>query len=359
MTLAAADEAKYIQRGIPVSNGKLAMWLFLVTEIMFFTGLIGTYIVLRMSTPADAWPKPHDVHLSELLGAINTFVLIFSSFTVVMAHSAIVRGDRKKCIMYIGITFAMGWVFLGIKAYEYTAKFQHGIMPGRMGDNLIDPAFRNLADSDAKDGKIDLDRPEYAHLAKEPYLTYVSQAGRHPFDPNAAKAYKDHVKAKLLEAIGPLTEQLKAAEEAATKEKKTFSAEQRRAIVDKASEKERDAYTLVARINGEDPVRFNRAISPLEVGVETNELNHKYPDLELPPYIPYGNLWSSSYFAMTGFHAVHVFGGIVMFGIILISGLMGGLQPNAWNKSMLELTGLYWHFVDVVWIFLFPLLYLV
>jgi cytochrome c oxidase subunit 3 len=351
MSVSAADEAKYIQRGIPVSNGKLAMWL---------------------------------LHLSELLGAINTFVLIFSSFTVVMAHSAIMRGDRKKCIMYIGITFVMGWVFLGIKAYEYTAKFQHGIMPGRMGDNLTDPALLTLID--AHDGKLDLDSPEYKHFGdfNGPYNQYVSEAGRQPYDPNAAKMYKDRIKAKLLESLTSLTDQLKAAEEAAGKEKKPFSAAERKAIVDKASEKDRDAYTLVARINGEDPWtryvlvgkqaptytlveglkgdeqgKYNRAISPLEVGVEANELNHKYPDLELPPYIRYGNLWSSSYFAMTGFHAVHVFGGIIMFGIILVHGLMGGLQPNAWNKSMLELTGLYWHFVDVVWIFLFPLLYLV
>jgi len=81
--------------------------------------------------------------------------------------------------------------------------------------------------------------------------------------------------------------------------------------------------------------------------------------LHLPPYIAYGNLWASCYFAMTGFHAVHVFGGIVVFGVILLKGLRGKLQPNPWNTSMMELTGLYWHFVDVVWIFLFPLLYLV
>jgi cytochrome c oxidase subunit 3 len=359
MTTAVADEQKYIQRGIPVSNGKLAMWLFLVTEIMFFTGLIGTYVVLRMSTPADAWPKPHEVHLNELLGAINTFVLIFSSFTVVMAHSAIVRGDRKKCIRYIAVTFVMGWVFLGIKAYEYTAKFQHGIMPGRMGDNLIDPAFRSLTDRNGD--KIDLDLPQYKHLGDPngPYFKYVSQAGLHPYDPNAARMYKEKIKGRLMEISRPLMDQIKAAEEAATKEKKTFTPEERKAIVEKASEKDRELFTLLARINGEDPGRYNRAISPLEVGVDVNELNHKYPDLELPPFIMYGNLWSSSYFAMTGFHAVHVLGGIVMFGIILLSGLMGGLQPNAWNKSMLELTGLYWHFVDVVWIFLFPLLYLV
>src|SRR5215813_10660653 len=91
----AVEEKPVIHMGLPISNGKLAMWLFLVTEIMFFTGLIGTYIILRKSTPAGAWPEPSQVHLSEALGAINTFVLIFSSFTVVMAHSAISRGDSK------------------------------------------------------------------------------------------------------------------------------------------------------------------------------------------------------------------------------------------------------------------------
>src|SRR5579871_830240 len=218
MSLSAADEAKYLQRGIPVSNGKLAMWLFLVTEIMFFTGLIGTYIVLRMSSPADSWPKPTQVHLNELLGAINTFVLIFSSFTVVMAHSAIVRGDRKRCIQFIGITFVMGWVFLGIKAYEYNAKFQHGIMPGRMGDNLTDPALLTLIEE--HNGKIDLATAEYQHLDDPdgPYRQYVTKAGTQPYDPNAAKMYKDKVKARLVEAITPLTDQLKVAEEAAAKE---------------------------------------------------------------------------------------------------------------------------------------------
>ena len=60
---------------------------------------------------------------------------------------------------------------------------------------------------------------------------------------------------------------------------------------------------------------------------------------------------------MTGFHALHVFGGIVIFAIISLIGLIGKLGPQP--CGMLEFTGLYWHFVDIVWIFLFPLLYLV
>src|ERR1700727_1539211 len=86
--------------GLPVPNGKLAMWLFLVTEIMFFTGLIGTYIVLRNGS--HIWPTPHEVHLVELYGAINTFVLICSSLTVVLAHAAITKGDTTTTLYYIG-----------------------------------------------------------------------------------------------------------------------------------------------------------------------------------------------------------------------------------------------------------------
>lgn len=68
-------------------------------------------------------------------------------------------------------------------------------------------------------------------------------------------------------------------------------------------------------------------------------------------------MWASCYFAMTGFHALHVLGGLVIFVIILLMALVGkfGVQ----HTLMLELVGLYWHFVDIVWIFLFPLLYLV
>jgi cytochrome c oxidase subunit 3 len=89
------------------------------------------------------------------------------------------------------------------------------------------------------------------------------------------------------------------------------------------------------------------------------ELLEKYHDLDLPlsPVIANGNLWASCYFAMTGFHALHVFGGLVVFAIILLLGVFGRLGIQ--HTSMLELTGLYWHFVDIVWIFLFPLLYLV
>ncbi|MDB4794349.1 hypothetical protein OAG51_02900, partial [Pirellulaceae bacterium] len=87
------------QPGLPIPNGKLCVWLFLSTEIMFFSALIGSYIVLRFGAPSGSWPTPHDVHLVEWIGAINTFVLICSSFTIVLSIEAAKQnksGTAKK-----------------------------------------------------------------------------------------------------------------------------------------------------------------------------------------------------------------------------------------------------------------------
>jgi cytochrome c oxidase subunit 3 len=83
----------------------------------------------------------------------------------------------------------------------------------------------------------------------------------------------------------------------------------------------------------------------------------KNEHIHLTPASPFGNLWASCYFAMTGFHALHVLGGLVIFVIILVLGARGRFGTQ--HTLMLELTGLYWHFVDIVWIYLFPLLYLI
>ena len=73
----------------------------------------------------------------------------------------------------------------------------------------------------------------------------------------------------------------------------------------------------------------------------------------LPMKIPSGNMWASTYFLMTGFHAIHVLVGLIAFALMLLY-----RRSIATKAHMLENIGLYWHFVDLVWIFLFPLLYL-
>src|SRR5215472_12124659 len=129
--------------GMPLPNAKLAMWLFLVTEIMFFTALIGTYMLIRngMPTRSTPWPSPHDVHLVEWIGALNTFVLICSSLTVVLAHSALSRGNVKRATQYIGVTLALGILFLVVKGFEYKAKWDHDLLPGHIFEKLDGPSL--------------------------------------------------------------------------------------------------------------------------------------------------------------------------------------------------------------------------
>jgi cytochrome c oxidase subunit 3 len=112
----------------------------------------------------------------------------------------------------------------------------------------------------------------------------------------------------------------------------------------------------------EQTKEYRPALSPVAVGDRVDKLLHEAEEKhhESPPISPaidFGNMWASCYFAMTGFHALHVFGGLVIFGIILLLAARGRLGPR--HANMLEITGLYWHFVDIVWIFLFPLLYLI
>lgn len=119
--------------GIPIPDSKLGMWLFLGTEIMFFTAFIGSYIVLRLGSPG--WPvSVDDTHIVIKAGAINTLVLIVSSYFVVLAHEAMAKRNFSKARRWLGGTLALAFVFLGIKAYEYYGKFSHDILPGHVAE---------------------------------------------------------------------------------------------------------------------------------------------------------------------------------------------------------------------------------
>jgi cytochrome c oxidase subunit 3 len=284
--------------------GKFAMWLFLATEIMFFTGLIGSYIVLRSGSPPGAfsnlyppatdlrgleeyrgvvlndvgpqhhqvaeivehatglhpvdvehlihqtptviqahltpaaaedlrtkleraggkanvegleqynWPKPYHTLTNPLsidLTAINTFILICSSVTMVLALAAIQRGNKAGLIRYLAATVLIGSTFLGIQVYEY----------------------------------------------------YQLSTGHH----------------------------------------------------------------------------YSVGISPS---------GHFRPSV---------SLFGSCFYTMTGFHGAHVFGGVILLSCILIGSLMGKFTQR--HHSAVELAGLYWHFVDLVWIILFTVVYLI
>jgi len=109
--------------GIP--HDKMGMWVFLCSEVMFFTGLIGSYIVLRYGS---VWPKPMET-LNIWLTAANTFILICSSVTMVQALAAISRGDTRKLKLYLCLTLLGGTIFLSIQAVEYWKLLHEGFNP--------------------------------------------------------------------------------------------------------------------------------------------------------------------------------------------------------------------------------------
>lgn len=109
-----------------VDNGKLGMWLFLCSEIMFFAGLIGSYIVLRFGSLT--WPHPGE-KLNIPLTGLNTFVLICSSVTMVKAFAWAQVGNQSKIRKHLFLTLLFGLLFLSIQAIEYHKLLHHGLHP--------------------------------------------------------------------------------------------------------------------------------------------------------------------------------------------------------------------------------------
>lgn len=109
-----------------ITNAKLGVWLFLASEIMLFGTLFTTYVVLR--TAAPAWPRGWEV-LNVPLAMVNTFILITSSVTMVMAYAKTYERDLKGFRLYMTLTLALGLLFLVIKTFEYGAKFEHHHFP--------------------------------------------------------------------------------------------------------------------------------------------------------------------------------------------------------------------------------------
>jgi cytochrome c oxidase subunit 3 len=179
-------------------NAKLGIWLFLASEVMLFGALFSSLILLR--TGARTWPRGWDI-LNVWAATFNTFVLIFSSVAVVLAWANFRLGEFTKGRIWLGVTLLCGFIFMGVKAYEYGHKFHE----------------------------------------------------------------------------------------------------------------------------------------------------HHYPST---------SNFFATYFTLTGLHGLHVLGGMIVFAYFIGPGAKMWFHERARYTNRIEVVGLYWHFVDLVWIFLFPTLYL-
>jgi cytochrome c oxidase subunit III len=111
-------------------SATLGMWVFLITEIMFFGGLFAAYLVYR-TAHYRAWAIGSE-HMDFWIGTINTVILLCSSLFVALAVRAVQLAFNKLCALYLGIASAMGVLFLALKGVEYYKHFVEGAVPGSM-----------------------------------------------------------------------------------------------------------------------------------------------------------------------------------------------------------------------------------
>jgi cytochrome c oxidase subunit 3 len=256
-------------RGDPTLPGKIGIWLFLASEIMFFAAILGSYVIYRAATP-DFFAKNAET-LSKPLASTNTVVLIFSSLTMALGVEAARKGDRKRTARYLGVTLLCAFGFLGIKFVEYKSKFDHLTFQYKESATAL-----VLYD---------------AHVHKEGDKWVVKDAYKMPMP--TGEFHLNLMVEPFVKAAGT-------------------------------------------------PVPDG---TPLNAADVTNSVN----------YGPWRNTFFSCYFTLTGIHGLHVIGGIIPLSFLFFQALLRGKT----FAGHTEYVGLYWHFVDLVWIFLFPLLYLI
>ncbi len=132
----------------------LGMWVFLVTEIMFFGGLFGAYTVYRNLHYAGF--SAGSAHLNIVMGAANTAVLICSSLTMALAVHAAAQGRRRATVLFLVATIVLGGTFLGVKGFEYKDQFEHHLVPGPhfSAVDLHDPQGHPLSPDVASNAQI-------------------------------------------------------------------------------------------------------------------------------------------------------------------------------------------------------------
>lgn len=286
--------------GQQAESDSIGMWMFLVQEIMFFGGMFTVYLVFRSKYPMAFAAGSN--HLNEWLGMANTLILIVSSLTMALAVHYAQLGKRNLQVVLIIVTMIFGMAFLGVKAYEYAEKYNDGIVPVTGLNRKTD---KNLAENQP----FDLVNPETRGKNSLPYPGVVENNVER-YNQNAAAETGEHE-----EYVNP-----------------------RGDFIWKET-------ALADRAFAEHTLTNSEKIGYMENGEISQS---KFQDKV--------RIFFWIYFAMTALHALHMIIGLAIMTWLLWKAWKYTFTPEYY--APVEMVGLYWHFVDIVWIFLFPLLYL-
>ncbi|MEL0455092.1 cytochrome c oxidase subunit 3 [Flavobacteriaceae bacterium SZ-1-7] len=305
---------------LKASYGKMMMWFFIVSDALTFSGFLAAYGFSRFKF-IDAWPIADEVftHVPFLHGqelpmiyvAFMTFILIMSSVTMVLAVDAGHHLNQKKVTLYMFLTIIGGLIFVGSQAWEWATfiKGDYGAVQTKGGNILqfVDTDGHRVAIRDFAA----VEEHDRVQDKRNTGLWFVSEGSLPPYTvEEVINGLEEHdnilVRSQLLDEHGH--------------------------------------KTILTREESLKQIKENGKLVVEGANLHVNE---------------YGSpLFADFFFFITGFHGFHVFSGVVINIIIFFNVILGTYERRK-NYEMVEKVGLYWHFVDLVWVFVFTFFYLV
>lgn len=317
------------------SYGKLMMWFFILSDALTFTGFLISYGFMRFKF-LEIWPIADEVfnHFPFFHGdhpmyfvALMTFILIFSSVTMVLAVDAGHQGKKNKVVTYLALTIVGGLFFVGSQAYEWTnfIRGSYGAVETKGGAILqfVDTEGHRVA-------LADFAKPiasERVHNTKSRGIWFTEEGTQSTF------------------TTQEVIEGLKANPNVLVRTEFIYRGTEEQ-VADRTIHPElnKDKHKVILTREAS----LERVQDAVLVVKGANLIRNEY-----------GNkLFANLFFFITGFHGFHVSVGILLNIIIFINVLLGTYERRG-TYEMVEKVGLYWHFVDLVWVFVFTFFYLV
>jgi cytochrome c oxidase subunit III len=318
------------------SYGKLMMWFFIVSDALTFSGFLAAYGFSRFKF-IETWPLPDEVftHFPFMHGvsapmyyvALMTFILIFSSVTMVLAVDAGHHMNKSKVAFYMFLTIIGGLIFVVSQAWEWKnfIKGEYGAIETKGGSLLqfVDKSGKRIALADfaatLPEEREQLTRSKGRWFMDEETISTFSVA-------EVQAGFKEHPELLIR------TEVISKGDDVTMKDTKI-----------EQSLTHKKHKTVLTRAESE--FRLQNAHYVVEgANLKRNEYGSK--------------LFADFFFFITGFHGFHVFSGVIINIIIFFNVLLGTYEKRR-TYEMVEKVGLYWHFVDLVWVFVFTFFYLV
>jgi cytochrome c oxidase subunit III len=302
------------------SYGKMMMWFFIVSDALTFSGFLAAYGFSRFKF-IETWPLADEVftHFPFLHGnpqpmlyvALMTFILIFSSVTMVLAVDAGHHLKKTKVAVYMFLTIIGGLIFVGSQAWEWK-----NFIKGEYG--AVETSGGSLLQFVDKDGK---------RVAIEAFAVKLPEQ-REALTRSEGKWFMEDAESTSTYSVAEVQAGFKAHPELLIRTE-TLTKEKKKTVLTRA----------------ESETRLSGAKYVVEgANLTRNEYGSK--------------LFADFFFFITGFHGFHVFSGVIINIIIFFNVLLGTYEKRK-SYEMVEKVGLYWHFVDLVWVFVFTVFYLV